>query len=189
MNTVRPTLPVRTQIYTYSESGGTCVISLNLLNGGTSLFSRPIPTPQGASVMYLRSVALFMSRTPNEASSLSNTVLMRRIWEFPFPIFVNARKYKAIRNKVPAESMTFRDLHRMMNIANPAIRHAMAVRVPDEKKAQIAMNPITRKNMRRRLIFIYIPTTINITAADAKWTPKFAASEKQDMYLILPPIK
>ena len=85
--------------------------------------------------------------------------------------------------------MTLRDLHRMMNIAKPAIRHAMAVRVPDEKNAQIAMNPITRKNMRRRLIFIYIPTTINTTAADAKWTPKLAASEKQDMYLILPPIK
>ena len=69
------------------------------------------------------------------------------------------------------------------------MKHTMAVRVPDWKKAYMASSATARKKILRRCIFKKTANTMKDTAAAARWTPKLAASEKHDIYLNLPPMK
>src|SRR5574344_891336 len=103
-----PIFPVRTQIYTYSESGGISVKIRYLLLAGTCSRSIPIPMPQGASLIYFLIDSLLTSRTFMEASFLSNAVRIRLMESLLFPILVNAKIKNAKTNMTPtkAESLT-----------------------------------------------------------------------------------
>ena len=103
-----PIFPVRTQIYTYSESGGISVKIRYLLLAGTCSRSIPMPIPQGASLIYFLMDSLLTSRTFKEASLLSNAVRIRLIEPLLFPILVKAKMKNAMPKVIPtkADSLT-----------------------------------------------------------------------------------
>ena len=68
------------------------------------------------------------------------------------------------------------DLDKKIYVTNPAIIHAIAVRVPDGNIAHAAAEPINRKNIFNCLILAVIPNIINATAVEAIPIPKLAAS-------------
>jgi len=68
------------------------------------------------------------------------------------------------------------DLDKIINAIKPAIKQAIAVRVPDWNIAQIQPNPTMIKNILYFLIFVVMPNTMNATAVEAIPIPKLAAS-------------
>ncbi len=70
---------------------------------------------------------------------------------------------------------------------SPAIKHAIAVRVPDGNIPQTQAAPITRKKYFNFLTFDVIAKIIKATAVDAIPMPKLAASPYIDQYLIRVP--
>jgi hypothetical protein len=70
------------------------------------------------------------------------------------------------------------DLERNIYAINPAIKQAIAVRVPEGNIAQAHAEPIIKKNIRCFFILLVIPKIINATAVDAIPIPKLAASLK-----------
>ena len=72
----------------------------------------------------------------------------------------------------------------------PAIKQAMAVRVPEGNIPQAHANPTSKKKYLYRLIFAVIPNIIKATAVEAIPMPKFAASLYIEKYLInVPPYR
>ena len=143
INTISPILPVRTQIYTYSESGGIMRIYLFWLLVDRSVYSTPMPTPHGRSFIYFLSVFLFISLTPSDASSLLKAERMRRMVALPLAILVNAKNIYMNRSNNPTGTAILADLDRKMYMPMPAIKQKMAVRVPVANIAQQHSKQVT----------------------------------------------
>lgn len=68
------------------------------------------------------------------------------------------------------------DFDKKMYAIKPAIKHAIAVRVPEGNMAQVQAAPTIKKNSLYFRIFMVIPKIMNATAVEAMPIPKFAAS-------------
>ena len=72
----------------------------------------------------------------------------------------------------------------------PAIKQAMAVRVPEGNIPHVQAAPTSRKKYLCRLILDVIPNIMKATAVEAIPMPKFAASLYIEKYLIdVPPYR
>ena len=165
---------------TYSESGGTVAIKVYLLFAGTFLYPTAIPIPQGASSRYFFIAAWFAVRTLAEASFLLKALLIRRICWFPFPIFVKIRINANIANTIETGIAIFKDFDKKTYAIKPAIREAIAVRVPVGNIAHAQASPVIKKNILCDFILLVMPNMINATAVEAIPIPKVAASLKMD---------
>ena len=81
----------------------------------------------------------------------------------------------------------FMDFDRNIYAIKPAIKQAMAVRVPVGNIAQADAKPMTRKVIRCFLILLVMPKIIKATAVEAMPIPKLAASLKIEKYRISVP--
>ena len=79
------------------------------------------------------------------------------------------------------------DFDRNIYTIKPAIKHAIAVRVPVGNIAHADAKPMIRKAIRCFLILLVIPKIIKATAVEAMPIPKFAASPKIEKYRISVP--
>ena len=70
---------------------------------------------------------------------------------------------------------------------NPAIKHAIAVRVPEGNIAQAHAPPTIKKKYLYFLILAVMPKIMNATAVDAIPIPKLAASLYMEKYRIIVP--
>jgi hypothetical protein len=68
------------------------------------------------------------------------------------------------------------DFDRKTYAMTPAIKQAIAVRVPDGNIAHVHANPVIKKKYLCFLILLVIPNIRNATAVDAIPMPKLAAS-------------
>ena len=68
------------------------------------------------------------------------------------------------------------DFERKTYAMNPAIRQAIAVRVPDWNIAQTQAKPVIKKKILCFFILLVIPKMIKATAVEAMPIPKLAAS-------------
>ena len=68
------------------------------------------------------------------------------------------------------------DLDKKIKAIKPAIKQAIAVRVPERNNPQTHANPTIRKNIRYFVILFVIPNMIKATAVEAIPIPKLAAS-------------
>jgi hypothetical protein len=89
---------------------------------------------------------------------------------------INTKIVKTIVNGIAILS----DLERNMYAIKPAIRQAIAVRVPDGNIAMAQAKPTMRKNIRNLNSLEVIPKMIKATAVDAIPMPKFAESLKME---------
>ena len=64
-----------------------------------------------------------------------------------------------------------KDLDKKIYAINPAIKHAIAVRVPDGKTAQKLINPVAKKKYLYFFILEVIPKIVNATAVEAAPIP------------------
>ena len=81
----------------------------------------------------------------------------------------------------------FTDFDRKIYTIKPAIKHAIAVRVPVGNIAQADAKPMIRKIIRCFFILLVIPKIIKATAVEAMPIPKLAASLKIEKYRISVP--
>ena len=107
---------------------------------------------------------------------MSNAERIRLICWLPFPIVVNTRK-KAKSPKIIENGIAILiDLDRKMYVIRTAMRHAIAVRVPEGNMAHAHALPTIKKKYLCFLILLVIPKIMNATAVEAMPMPKLAAS-------------
>ena len=104
-----------------------------------------MPIPQGASLRYFFMTSWFSARAPLDASFLLKALLMRRICPFPFPILVKTSIKTNSVNTIVKGIAILKDFDRKIYATKPAIKHAMAVRVPEGNIPQMQAMPINRK--------------------------------------------
>jgi hypothetical protein len=100
---------------------------------------------------------------------------------------VNARKKTNIPKAKETGMAILNDFDKKIYENNPPIRQAIPVRVPEGKRAQMHIKPVSKKNILCFLILLVIPKTINATAVEAMPIPKLAASLNVEKYLMRVP--
>ena len=171
IKTVIPIIPVCTQIYTYSESGGIFDNKLNLLFAGILDWLYPMPIPHGASFKYFFMEALLMSRTLADASDLSKAERIRRICWLPLPILVKTRNPINKAKNIPKGIAILNDLDNTTYTMKPAAIQKIAVRVPDWNIPHITQMLINRKNSFSHLILLVMAMIKKDTALAAALQP------------------
>ena len=91
-------------------------------------------------------------------------------------MFVNASMKMKRAKVIDTGTAILNDLDKKIYAIKPAIRHAMAVRVPEGNMAHAHPNPTIKKYHRCNVILLVMPNMINATAVDAMPIPKLAAS-------------
>ena len=87
---------------------------------------------------------------------------------------INTKRPKTIENGIAI----FKDLDRKIYAMKPAIKQAIAVRVPEGNIPHIQAHPTMKKNNRCKVILLVMPNMIKATPVEAMPIPKFAASLK-----------
>ena len=83
-------------------------------------------------------------------------------------------------NTIEKGTAILKDLDKKLYVIKPAIKHAIAVRVPVGKIAHVQAAPVIKKNILCDFILLVIPNITNATAVEAKPMPPVAASLNMD---------
>ena len=102
-------------------------------------------------------------------------------------MFVNASIQTNKANITENGTAILMDLDKKIYAIKPAIKAAIAVRVPEGNIAHAHAKPVIKKKYLCFLILLVIPNMINATAVDAMPMPKLAASLYMEKYLIRVP--